>query len=151
MNQVIFIHQVIIPVKFANELVGFLFAQNNELEITLYSKIEISDRKFLKGVIKKSFIGENVLKRYNLFLDFEQFEKIRNRVERYFENDWGFIIDKNHKVFFSYKNRIFHIDCVDDNDKIEKEQFLNSLIKIGVIDNFEIVEDDYVDPYYQNK
>ena len=151
MNQVIFIHQVIIPVKFANELVGFLFAQNDELEITLYSKIEISDRKFLKGVIKKSFIGENVLKRYNLFLDFEQFEKIGNRVERYFENDWGFIIDKNHKGFFSYKNRIFHIDCVDDNDKIEKEQFLNSLIKIGVIDNFEIVEDDYVDPYYQNK
>jgi hypothetical protein len=151
MNQVIFIHQVIIPVKFANELVGFLFAKNDELEITLYSKIEISDRKFLKGVIKKSFIGENVFKRYNLFLDFEQFEKIRNRVERYFENDWGFIIDKNHKGFFSYKNRIFSIDCVDDNDKIEKEQFLNSLIKIGVIDNFEIVEDDYVDPYYQNK
>jgi hypothetical protein len=151
MNQVIFIHQVIIPVKFANELVGFLFAKNDELEITLYSKIEISDRKFLKGVIKKSFIGENVFKRYNLFLDFEQFEKIRNRVERYFENDWGFIIDKNHKGFFSYKNRIFRIDCVDDNDKIEKEQFLNSLIKIGVIDNFEIVEDDYVDPYYQNK
>ena len=48
MNQVIFIHQVIIPVKFANELVGFLFAKKDELEITLYSKIEISDRKFLK-------------------------------------------------------------------------------------------------------
>jgi hypothetical protein len=151
MNQVIFIHQVIIPVKFANELAVFLFSKNDELEITLYSKIEIPDRKFLKGVIKKSFIGENVFKRYNLYLDFEQFEKIKNRVERYFENDWGFIIDKNYKGFFSYKNRIFRIDCVDDNDKIEKEQFLNSLIKIGVIDNFEIFEDDYVDPYYQNK
>ena len=151
MSHAIFINQIIAPVKFANELIEFLFAKYDEIEISFYGKMDSADRKILKGVIKNSLLGKLIFKRYDLRLDHGEFEKVKNRIEKYFENDWGLMIDENHKGLFSLKKGIFSIDCIGDNDKMGKEDFLNSLIQTGVIDKFEIIEDDYVDPYLENK
>jgi len=147
MNYTIFINQIINPVEFANGLIDFLFVQYDKIEISIYGKIDAVDRKKLKGIIKNPILGNLVFKRYDLSLEHEEFQRIKNIIEYYFNNDWGLIIDENHKGLFSFKKSVFHIDCVDEQDKNEKEQFFNKLIKSSLIDKLEIIEDNYVDPY----
>ncbi|KJF43467.1 hypothetical protein [Draconibacterium sediminis] len=151
MNYSIFINQIIAPVKFANELIEFLLTRHGEFEISIYGKIDASDRKFLKGIIKNPFLGTLIFKRYDLLIDSKKYETIKSRIEKYFENDWGLKIDENHKGLFSTKNKVLGIDCIDEKDKHEKAKLFNKLINKDVIDKFEIIEDDYVDPYFENE
>lgn len=46
---------------------------------------------------------------------------------------------------------VFNIDCIDGNDKKEKRQLFQSLVENDIIDQFEIIEDDYIDPYYNKE
>ena len=151
MSRTIFINRILEPIIFSNQLIEFLFDRNDKIEITLYGKIESEDKKALKGIYNTSFIRKKVFKNYNFNLDLNRYKNIKNRLEKYFVQDWGILINENYKGLFSFKMDTFNIDCVDENDSDEKKQFFDSLIKIGIIDKYEIIEDDYIDPYYQNK
>jgi hypothetical protein len=151
MNRVIFINRILEPILFANQLIEFLFDRNYKIEITLYGKIEPEDKKALMENCKSSLVSKIFFSSYNLELDIDEFRKIKCRLEKYFVKDWGLIVNENQKGFFSFQMNIFNIDCVDERDKEEKKRFLDSLIKDKIVDKYEIIEDDYKDPYYKGK
>ena len=151
MNRALFINRILEPVIFVTQLIEFLFDKNNKIEITLFGKMESEDKKALKGIYKTSFIRKIIFKNYNFSLDLNRYRNIKNRLKKYFGQDWGIFLNENHKGLFSFKMNVFNIDCVDENDTDEKKQFFDSLIIIGIIDKYEIIEDDYIDPYYENK
>ncbi len=151
MNRSIFIDKIIEPVLFGNQILEYLFEENDKIELTLYSKLELVDKKFLKPYYRISFIRKFIFKNYNFFLDLNGYKNIESKIEKYFKQDWGIIINENQKGFFSFNMNVFYIDFTDEKDKENKIQFFVALIKSGIIDKYEIVEDDYVDPYYQYK
>ena len=151
MNQVIFINTIIEPIHFGNRLLEFLFSKYKEIEITVYGKIDSVDKKSLDKINKTSFLGKVIFQHYKFSLDIHGFNNIKNKIEKYFNQDWGLFINENHKGLFSYKMNVFNIDCIDANDKKEKIQFFQSLVENNIIDQFEIIEDDYIDPYYNKE
>ncbi|MCD4696270.1 MAG: hypothetical protein K8S16_08500 [Bacteroidales bacterium] len=151
MNRMISINRINKPTLFGNQLIEFLFEKINEIEITLYGKLEQEDKKVLKKFYKTSIIRELIFKIYNFKLDFKIYKDIQGRLEKYFMQDWGIFIHETNKGLFSFKMNNFFIDCTDKYDKKSKMQFFDSLIKSGIIDTYEFIEDDYVDPYFKNK
>jgi len=133
----IFIDKILEPTAFANQLIEFLFDKNNKIEITIYSKLQKEDKKHI------------LLNDYSFILDLNEYRNIKNILEKYFKKNWGFIINDKHKGLFSFKMETFSIDCVDENDKAEKEQLLDSLILNKIINKYEVDEDDWIDPYYE--
>jgi len=148
----IYIDNILKPTIFANQLIEFLFDKNNItiIEITIFQKLKPEDKKALKGIYDNSFINRIISNNYNFTLDLDKYRSIKNRLEKYFKGGWAFtIISGKHQGVFSSNMDICFIDCVDENDKAEKEQFLDSLILSKVINEYEVDENDWIDPYYE--
>lgn len=150
MNQTIFINRIIEPILFANQLIEFLLAKHDLIEITIYGKILSLDKKTLKGTYKTSFIKNLIFKIYNFKVDLSEYRKIQHVIGKYFYHDWGLILKDNQKGFFSYKMKVFLIDCVDQEDLNRLKKLFDSFMKAEIIDNYEICEDEYIDPYFEN-
>jgi len=150
MNRTIFINRIIEPIVFANQLIEFVLDKHDLIEITLYGKILSADKKAMKGTYNTSFIRKLIFKNYNFKLDLTEYRKIQHVIEKYFCQDWGLIFKDNQKGLFSFKMNVFSIDCADQEDLNRLKELFGSFIKKAIIDNYEISEDEYIDPYYEN-
>ena len=151
MNSSIFINKILKPELFANQIIEFLFDNNEIIEINLLGKINSEDKKVLKGINKTSFFRKLIFRDYNFKLGFIEFKSLQDILNNYFQQDWGLIINENQKGYFSYTMNVFYIDCLNEEDKKNKLHLFDSFIENNIIDKFEIIEDDYIDPYYENK
>ncbi len=102
MNTYIEINKILKPEIFANQIIEFFFDKNEIIQITLFGEIRPEDKKLLKGINKSSFWGRLIFRNYNFKLNSIEFKNIQDTLNKYFQQDWGLIIDENQKGLFFF-------------------------------------------------